>query len=62
MVQETLSRHTFIDISNLHYDLDLERCNAVFHRTLKLVMMYHKTKFTHKQINSIEDIVETVIF
>ena len=62
MIQEIASGQTFTDISNIHCDLELVHNNPLFHRTLGHKMMYHQTKPSCKQVKSMEDIVETVIF
>ena len=45
LVQKISSGQTFIDILNLHCDLDHEPSNSFFfHRTLWLVMQYYQSK------------------
>ena len=53
-------RHT--NILNICCDLDLERSNPIFHRTLWLMMLYYHTKFGGKLISILEDTTEIVIF
>ena len=42
-----------------HCDLDLEEQSKLFSR---LMIMYHRTKFEHRKISSLEDMIETVVF
>ena len=60
-IQKISSGQTFTDILNLCCDLDLERRNQVLHRTLRLMMLYYKTKFGCKRTSSLEDRVKIVI-
>ena len=57
---------TNINILTLRYDLDPECSNLFFffffHRTLWLMILYHKAKFGCQGINSSETIVEKIIF
>ena len=58
-----LSRQTFMEIFNLHCDLDLQSSNEIlFTRTIQHNMIYHQIKSACKRINSSEGITETVIF
>ena len=60
---DKISGQTFTDILNLHCDLGLERNNPfLFHRTLRLRMLYYQTKFGCKRTAILEDTVEIVIF
>ena len=63
MVQKILSGQIFINISNLHCDLDLEHSHQVFFcRAVWLMMLYYQTKFGCKRTSGLEDIVEIVLF
>ena len=52
--EETSSRRTFTGILNLFCDLDLDHNRAIqsFHKTIHLMTMCHKTKFSCKRIIS----------
>ena len=60
---EVSSPLTFTGILNFFCDLDIDQNRAIqsFHKTIKLVMMCHQTKFTCKKISSFEDILESYI-
>ena len=62
VIQKISPGQTFTDISNLRCDLDLEHSNLFFHRTLRLMILYYKTKFGWKPTSSLEDTTEIVIF
>ena len=51
--EEMASRCTFIEILKLFCDLDLGYNRAIqyFHKTIKLMMMCHQTKFSCKSIS-----------
>ena len=53
---------TFIDTLKFCCDLDLEHSIPFFHKTLRLMIMYHTTKCGCKRISRSEDTVKTVIF
>ena len=44
------------------FDLDHNRANQSFHKTIHLMMICHQTKFSCKKISSSADMVETVTF
>ena len=56
------SGQTFTDILNLRCDLDLEHSNPIFHRTLRLMILYYQTKFGCKLTRNLEHKTEIVIF
>ena len=53
---------TITDILNHCCDLDFECSNPLFHRILRLMMLFYQTMFGCKWTSSLEDIVEMVIF
>ena len=55
---------TNMNILGLRSDLNPEssKKKVFFHRTLWLMMMYHPTKFGCQGINSLANIVESVMF
>ena len=62
VVQKISSEQTFTISLNLRCDLDLESNNPIFHRTLRLMMLYYQTKFGCKPTSSLEDATEIVMF
>ena len=56
------SGQSFIDILILCCDLGLEHSNPIFHRKLRLMVMYDKIQFGREQVRSSEDKVDIVTF
>ena len=59
--EEILSRWTFTGILNLSCDLDLDhnKVNQSFHKTLQFMIMCHQTNFSFKKMSTSEDVLES---
>ena len=61
MIQKISSRHS-LTFWTFAVPLALNAVIPFFHRTLRLIMLYHQTKFGCKWTSSLEDTTEIVIF